>query len=255
MAAERGLSAIALTDHDNFDGIGEARDAAERTGVEFVPGTELSVEWDTGAMHLLVYFVDGGTGPLQDAMVAIRAGRADRNRRLADRLQTLGLDVTWDEVADQAGGAVVGRPHFAAVMVRKGYVDDIATAFDRYLAAGRPAYVPRVRLGAIQAIDLARASGGVPVIAHPHTIGAGAEDYQRAFGELADAGLGGIECHYVDYAPALRSHLAGVAADLGLVATGGSDYHGAYKPGIEVGTGRGDLVVPDGVLAELVAAR
>jgi len=246
---------VALTDHDNLDGIAEARAMATQSGIRFVPGTELSVEWNTGPMHLLVYFLEDVAGPLQDAMSWIRQGRSDRNRRLVQRLQDLGMDITYDEVVTQARGSGVGRPHFAAVMVRKGYVADIPAAFERYLAAGRPGYEPRNRLGAVEAIELARASGAVPVIAHPHTIGVGASDYEAAFRELAAVGLGGIECYYGEYRPELRTHLAEVAHGLGLAATGGSDYHGSYKTGLELGIGRGDLVVPDAALDELTAAR
>ena len=254
-AAEAGLHALALTDHDNLDGIADAQEAADRYGIELVVGTELSVEWATGPMHLLVYFLDSDTGPLQDAMAAIRQGRSDRNVRLAGRLQGLGMDITYDEVEVEAGGSGVGRPHFAAVMVQKGYVADIPAAFDRYLASGRPGYEPRARLAAEEAIGLARASGAGPVIAHPHTIGVGVADYERAFGDLALAGLGGIECFYGEYRQDLREHLANVAHGLGLAATGGSDYHGTYKAGLAVGTARGDLVVPDAALEDLKAAR
>ena len=252
--AAAGLSTVALTDHDNLDGIAEAQETARTLGITFIAGTELSVEWSTGPMHLLVYFLEPGSGPLQDAMVDIRRGRTNRNVRLAERLRGLGLDVTYEEVVEEAGGSGVGRPHFAAVMVSKGLVPDIPTAFDRYLAAGRPGYEPRLRLAADEAIRLARESEAVPVIAHPHTIGVGAADYNTAFQSLARIGLGGIECYYSEYAPALREHLAAVAADLGIVATGGSDYHGAYKKGLDIGIGRGDLIVPDAAAEALFAA-
>jgi hypothetical protein len=255
LAAEAGLTTLALTDHDTLDGIPEAAAAAAGAGVRLISGTELSVQWETGAMHLLAYFLDPGAGPLQDAMAGIREGRSDRNRRLAAALGRLGMDVDYDEVAAEAGGTGVGRPHFAAVMVRKGYAVDIPDAFDRYLAKGRPAYQERDRLEAAAAIDLARASGAVPVVAHPHTIGVGADDYATAFRALARVGLGGIEAHYAEYPPELRLHLAGVAADLGMVATGGSDFHGTYKPAIRIGRGRGDLVVPDECVERLEEAR
>ena len=129
------------------------------------------------------------------------------------------------------------------------------TAFDRYLATGRPGYVARERLEASEAIELARASGAVPVIAHPPTIGVSADDYARAFTELAELGVVGIEAWYAEYEDPLRRHIAGLCESLDLVATGGSDYHGAYKPGLSVGVGRGDLVVPDEVVSLLDARR
>ena len=246
--AAAGLHTIALTDHDNLDGVDQARRAATEAGIGFISGTELSVDWETGAMHMLVYFLEPGEGPLQGALASVRRGRENRNREMVESLRGLGVDISYEEVVTEAGGTGVGRPHFAAVLVAKGYAEDIRDAFDRHLAAGRPGYVPRTRLRATEAIDMARASGGVPVIAHPHTVALSSGDYSTAFETLVDAGLGGIEAYYSEYEPARRKHLADICARLGIVPTGGSDYHGAYKPGIAVGSGRGDLVVPDEVV-------
>jgi predicted metal-dependent phosphoesterase TrpH len=250
-----GLSAIGLTDHDTLEGIGEAREAASRAGIRLIPGTELSVDWPTGTMHMLVYFLEPGPGPLQDELDELQHARTTRNRRIVDALASHGMEISHDDVVAEASGGVVGRPHIAAVMVQRGYVGDIPEAFDRWLARGRPGYVDRQRLGAHAAIRLALASGGVPVIAHPHTIGVASAEYRTAFEELAAVGLGGIEAHYAEYDPALRAHLAELCDTLGLVATGGSDYHGRYKAGLEIGTGRGDLRVPDEVVDHLDALR
>jgi len=254
-AADRGLTAIALTDHDNLDGIARARLAAHDAGIGLIAGTELSVEWRSGGMHLLVYFLEPSSGPLQDRLNAVQAGRVDRNKRIAQRLAELGIEVTYPEVVAEAGGTGVGRPHFAAMLVQKGYANSIADAFDHYLGVGRPAYLPRDRIAATEAIELARASGAVPVIAHPHTLGVSAEDYGGAFEDLAAIGLGGIEAYYSEYRPEVRAHIAGICADLGIAATGGSDYHGAYKPGLQVGLGKGDLVVPEKAVAQLEEQR
>jgi predicted metal-dependent phosphoesterase TrpH len=254
-AAAAGLTTVALTDHDNLDGIAEARLAAAKHGIGFIPGTELSVEWDTGAMHMLVYFLEPEPGPLQDRLAWLQESRANRNQRIASRLQDLGIDITYEEVLKQAEGSGVGRPHFAALLIEKGHVATFNEAFDVYLAQGRKAYEPRARLGALEAITLARASRAVPVIAHPHTLGVSERDYSTAFSSLAAEGLGGIEAHYSEYPQDLRDHLAAVCSHLGIVATGGSDYHGTYKPEVSIGVGRGDLDVPDKVVEELVAAR
>jgi predicted metal-dependent phosphoesterase TrpH len=149
----------------------------------------------------------------------------------------------------------VGRPHIAAALVRKGVVDSIPAAFDTYLASGRPAYRPRLRLDAAEAARLAKASGGVTAVAHPHTIADRAQAFEEAFAELSGLGIDGIECYYAEYAPETRLRLQAAARDRGLVPTGGSDFHGGHKPGIAVGTGRGDLVVPDEALDELAARR
>jgi len=254
-AADLDLSTIALTDHDNLDGIESARAAADSAGIDLISGTEISVSWQGEAMHLLVYFLEPGPGPLQGRLGEVQQGRTRRNKRIVGRLNEAGIEITYAEVVAEAGGTGIGRPHFAAVMMDKGYVATIAEAFDRYLATDRPGYVARVRLDAVEAIGLARRSGAVPVIAHPHTLGVAAADYRRAFETLTAAGLGGIECYYPEYATDVRDHLAEVCEALGIAATGGSDYHGAYKPDLSIGVGRGDLHVPEKAVEDLAKQR
>jgi 3',5'-nucleoside bisphosphate phosphatase len=253
LAVAAGMSAIALTDHDILDGIPEARRSADTHGLLFIPGTELSVDWNGAAMHMLVYFLEPHSGPLQDRLVAVREGRATRNLRIITALQSHGIDITFDEVAAVAGDGSMGRPHFARVLIDKGVVTSMPEAFDNWLATGRPGYVSRERLEAFEAVELARQSGAVPVIAHPHTLGLGADEYADAFVDLADAGLGGIEAYYTEYSQDLREHLAGICNRLGIAATGGSDFHGTYKPDIRVGIGLGDLSVPEKAIQQLVA--
>lgn len=254
LAARAGLTTLALTDHDTLDGIAEAREAAALHGVRLIPGTELSVEWPTGTMHMLVYFLEPGRGPLQDTLQGLRTARHDRNRRILGALAEVGIDITYEDVTERARGDVVGRPHIAAVLMERGHATDIADAFDRYLAKGRVGYVDRQRLAAREAIELARASGGLPVIAHPHTLGLSRHEFAASFTELASHGLAGIEAWYAEYDPELRTHLAGLADRLGLIATGGSDFHGRHKPALSVGSGRGDLEVPDSIVEQLDAA-
>lgn len=251
-AAEAGLKAVALTDHENLDGIEQASDAARRYGIDLVAGVEVSVGSTHGPLHMLVYFL-GPTGPLQDRLVGVRQERTERNHQIIIALQGLGIDIEYREVEAQARGRGIGRPHFAAVLMAKGVVPDIGSAFDRYLARGRPGYRDRPRPDLKEGVRLALESGGVPAIAHPHTIATGVDDYDAAFRDFAAAGVVGVECYYSEYAPELRAHLARVVTRLGMVPTGGSDYHGSYKPGISVGTGRGDLLVPDEALDGLRA--
>lgn len=250
-AAAAGLTAVALTDHDNLAGIPEASQAAADVGIELVSGTELSVDWPEGAMHMLVYFLEPVPGPLQDRLKSLQDGRDDRNHRMVSALYDLGIDISYEEVATEAGGKGIGRPHVATVLVRKGVVPDMQAAFDEYLSAGRPAYQERLRLDHAEAARLSVESGAVPVVAHPHTIGVSAEDYERSFARLAEAGVLGVECYYPEYEPDLREHLARLTRSVGLVPTGGSDYHGTYKPENAIGSGRGDLDVPDEVLEEV----
>jgi predicted metal-dependent phosphoesterase TrpH len=179
----------------------------------------------------------------------------DRNQQLARRLGELGLPVTLEEMEGEAGGEGVGRPHAAAVLLRKGVVGSISEAFDVWLGEGRPGYVERERPDVRTALEATRESGGVLVLAHPLSMGLDPAALDRAVGELAAAGLDGLEAIYGRYTPEERQALTALATSHGLVATGGSDYHGRYKPDLQVGVGLGDLVVPDDVLDRLESRR
>lgn len=255
LAARRELAAVALTDHDTVQGFGEARAAADKLGVRLVQGCELSCEVGSATMHLLVYFLSDGPGPLQDRLAGLQAARADRNRRIVDVLQAHGLDVTLDEILTEAGGGSVGRPHVAGVLLRKGYVDSVQDAFDRWLGNGKPAYLDRERLLPAEAIALAHASGAVAVLAHPTSLGYEAAELEQFVAGLAADGLDGIECEYGRYSPETRARLRTLAGRHGLAVTGGSDYHGRYKPDLALGTGLGDLQVPDDLLDALEERR
>ncbi|HYH50320.1 MAG TPA: PHP domain-containing protein [Acidimicrobiia bacterium] len=255
LAGRQGLSAVALTDHDTVEGLGDARVAAEAVGVRLVPGCELSCEVGSATMHLLVYFLDDGPGPLQNELAGLQEARADRNRRIVDVLQSHGVDVTLEEILEEAGGGSVGRPHVAGVLLRKGYVSSVQEAFDVWLANGRPAYLDRERLLPAEAIRLAHASGAVTVLAHPTSLGYDEAQLERFVAGLAADGLDGLECEYGRYPVELRARLRALAERLGLAVTGGTDYHGRYKPDLSLGTGLGDLDVPDELLDALEARR
>jgi hypothetical protein len=250
-ARDAGLGAIALTDHDTLSGIEEARTAAEAAEIRLIPGVELSVDHAGLKMHLLVYFLEPGGGPLQDRLAGLRAGRDQRNLEMLNKLRALGYEVDEAEVAAQAGGESVGRPHIADALVAQGAFRSRSEAFAELLGDGGTAYVARPRLSVTDAIALATESGAVTAVAHPYTIEGNRDTYPALFAELRDLGLVGLEAYYPEHSPDLRRHLAALATDLGLVATGGSDYHGAGKPGLHVGTGFGDLVVPDTALTDL----
>ena len=255
-AAAARLGSIALTDHDTVEGIAEALEIADQVGIELIPGTEISCEWSPGGMHMVILWLEPTSGPLQDQLHRLQDGRNNRNSRIVEKLQGLGLDVSLAEIEEEAGAGSVGRPHIAAVLVRKGYVPDIATAFDEFLATGRPAYLERDRLTPEEAIMLARQSDALPVLAHPHTLGIEDEEaLSELLGRLAGFGLVGLECHYGAYQLEERKHFESLARRNGLIPSGGSDYHGSYKEGIALGTGRGDLNVQTSVLDELRAAR
>lgn len=258
LAADAGLHALALTDHDTLEHVPEARAAAADHGVRLVPGCEISCEVGArapGSMHLLVFFVDNEPGPLQDRLGGLQRGRDERNAQILDVLRTHGIDITDDELAAEAGPGSVGRPSIARILVRAGHVDTMQDAFDRWLAKGAPAYVERSRLDPEEAIELTHGSGGVCAIAHPGSLGLDGDDLDGFVGELSAAGLDGLECEYAAYAPEARAPLHALAARHGLAPTGGSDYHGENKPGLLVGVGHGDLRVPDEYLDELESRR
>lgn len=251
--AERvGVSVLAITDHDTQAGVAEAMQAASRFQVEVVPGVELSLEYERGGMHLVVLWLEPGSGPLQARLPGLRDGRNSRNERMIELLTAAGMPLTMDEVLEESGGGSVGRPHIAAVMARHGYVPDIKTAFELWLGAGRPAYVERPRMEPEEALDLARASGAVPILAHPHTLGiTTAQEMASLLQRLGDAGLVGLEAFYASYHRHEREGYADLARRFGLAVSGGSDYHGDYKPGLALGTGYGDLAVPYSVVEGL----
>ncbi len=254
-AAELGLSTLALTDHDTLEGIEEARKAADHLDVELIAGAELSLD-HVGGMHLVVLWLEPGPGPLQDRLSSLQNGRTLRNAQIVHLLADLGMPLTIDEIADESGSGSVGRPHIAAVMMRKGYVQSIAEAFELWLAAGRPAYASRPRLSPEEAISLALESGGVPVLAHPHTLGINrAAEMADLLTRLRAAGLVGLEALCAGYRRHERDGYTELARRFGLVPSGGSDYHGRYKPDLELGVGYGDLEVPDSVVEELRAHR
>jgi len=257
LAAEAGCSAVALTDHDSLVGLVAARKRAAELDVTLIPGCEVSCRSvGKGGMHVLVYFVEDDDGPLSAELTHLRIDRHHRNIRLADKLASMGLPITYAEVVAEAGGEEgIGRPHFASVLVKAGAVDSIQDAFDRFLANGRPGFVPKSRLEALDVARLATASGGVAVLAHPYSLELEGADLAALVGELAAAGFGGIEAIYGRYSPRQRQDLSNLARRFDLVATGGSDHHGTIKPDLTVGTGRGDLKVPDQVLIDLEARR
>lgn len=252
-ARNAGLTAIALTDHDRLDGIESARLRSQQVGIEFIPGVEISCIFEQGTLHLLAYFLEPTQGPLQDRLFQMQEARTKRNQEMATKLKEAQLPITWEELMDEAGGPNLGRPHFAAVMVRKGIVSSVQEAFDKYLAKGKPFYVPKVQITTPEAIKLSLNSGALPVIAHPSTLGLSYSELQKYLTEMAELGLVGVESYYSRYSSQERNELASIAKSLDLVPTGGSDYHGSYKVGLNIGTGEGDLKVPDSVLAQLKA--
>jgi 3',5'-nucleoside bisphosphate phosphatase len=253
-ASSKGARSIAITDHDTVDSFVEARVAADRFGVEFVPGIEISADFSAGTMHILGYYVDGESTTLKEKLAMLKDAREKRNPEIARRLEGLGFDICYDEVVQLAGNKVVGRPHFASLLVKKGYVRNIQEAFDRFLKKGAPAYVGKAGLSPADSIDLIHRAGGVAVLAHPYQLKLPSYDaVNELMAELAGLGLDGIEAIYSRHSRAERTTYSEIALRHHLLVTGGSDYHGSYKPDIDLVTGLGDLEVPYALLDALKA--
>ncbi len=250
-----GLAALALTDHDTVAGLPRFLAAGSGHPIRLVPGVEISVDCAHGVMHMLGYWMDLENPELVRQLEWIRDGRQLRNRDMLDKLNALGFAMTWEEVQSFAGEDVVGRPHFAQVMLKKGYVQDKNEAFDRWLGDGKPGYADRPRLTDRVAVELIRQAGGVAVLAHPFTLRIGRDEMATLFQSLAEAGLAGVECYYSEHSADLTRDYLELARQCHLVPTGGSDFHGEVAPNIRLGTGFGGLLVPDEVLPELESRR
>lgn len=248
LAVKSGVSAIALTDHDGMMGIERFLAACQSRGVRGVPGVEISVDFQGGCMHMLGYFINHQDASVQDSLVQLRQGREERNRLILQRLHEIALPLEWDEVARLARESVIGRPHFAQAMIARGYVKDKDQAFDRYLGKGKPAYVERFRFSIEDSISLIRKAGGVSVLAHPYTMDLGRRRMRTLFADLASKGLQGIEAYYSEHSHEQQRFCINLAQELGLLVTGGSDFHGAMNPGIKLGAGFGGLNVPDEIV-------
>ena len=241
LAKKSGVTALALTDHDTVAGVGEAASAAGSLGLDFIAGIEISAEYPSpGTMHILGYGVDPENPQLKSLTAELIAGRDNRNPRIVAKLNELGVAVTMKEWEDEAKGSVLGRPHLAAILHRKGYVSSIKQAFDKYIGQGAPAYFDKERLTPRQAIERIRASGGVPVLAHPIQLRTENDaQLERVVKDLLDLGLAGLEVIHSDHDAALVERYTQLADRFGLIKTGGSDFHGSNKPNIELGLARG----------------
>lgn len=229
-AAAAGIDVLGLTDHDTLAGWDDATEAARRHGVGLVPGVEISCRLAGASVHMLAYLVDPTHPGLLGMLERVRHARTERVPSLLERLRSHGMDLTLDDVAVHAPSAAsLGRPHVADALVSAGYVADRREAFDRWLGEGKPAYVPHYAPEPAEVLATVLAAGGVPVLAHPRGRMSRRVLTDEVIGQLAAAGLGGIEVDHHDHAPDVRAELRALAAELDLVVTGSSDYHGRGK--------------------------
>jgi len=248
-----GLSALAITDHDTMRGYELAVPFAKEAKLELICGIELSTRLGGSSVHLLGYFpCQAPQGDFRDWLRFLLESRRDRNRRLIDRLRSLGVDITLEEV-EKRGRSLTGRPHFARVLVEKGYASDIQHAFDEFLDESAKGYVQRHEVPIEEAIQRLVDAGGVASLAHPVRVAK--NDWTKLtqyVGRMAEMGMKAIEVYHSDHSPENVAFYLSLAEKCGLTPTGGSDFHGGNKPNIQLGTGqRGNLRVPDSILSAL----
>jgi 3',5'-nucleoside bisphosphate phosphatase len=238
LAKDAGLVGLALTDHDTVAGLAEAAAAAQSLGLTFVPGIEISAvpPIENGTLHILGYRIDPQNDVLQQMARQLIEARDNRNPQIIAALQKLGIDITMEEAIAQAQGGVLGRPHIAALLVKKGVVKTIKDAFNEYLGQGGKAYFDKERLSPRDAISRIRRAGGLPVLAHPIQLRTTNDaQLERVLKDLVDLGLAGIEVLHSDHGPAEVEKYAAFADAYNLLKTGGSDYHGTNKKDINLG--------------------
>jgi predicted metal-dependent phosphoesterase TrpH len=246
-AAEKGMSYIALADHDTVDGIAAARKAAQSfPNLRVIPGIEISTDIPQGEVHILGYFIDYTDAELLAKLEDFKNSRLRRAEKMVAKLADLGVPVEWQRVLELAGSSTIGRPHIAQAMLEKGHIPSFKDAFDEYLGHGKPAYVEREKMLPAEAVGIIVKARGLPVLAHPLTT----EDPEGLISELKSAGLVGLEAYYNGYSDEEVEGLLALAQKHGLIATGGSDFHG-IEPDEETAIGGAD--VPLEVVERLIA--
>lgn len=222
----QGLTALAITDHDSVEGIGEALSAAERTNLTIIPGVELSASWNDTDLHILGYFIDPADPSLITRLASLRKARIARARKMVARLRDSGIMVQFDDVLNLAGGSSLGRSHIARALVADGLCSTASEAFSDLIGHGKPFYIPKPEADPADVIESIIAAGGIAVFAHP-----GVHDSDECIPYLVEAGLGGIEVYHPLHTHAQRQHYIEIAHGYDLLVTGGSDFHGFNSPG------------------------
>jgi predicted metal-dependent phosphoesterase TrpH len=237
LAEKAGLSCVALTDHDTLDGVSEAQAEGNRIGVEVISGIEISVQFNPGTMHILGYFVDPKSAGIREKLREVQEARRLRNPMIVEKLRAFGIRITLEEVEAESGGHQVGRPHFARVLAKKGCVKNFDEAFDRYLAKGKPAYVDKRKLTSKEAVEMIEEAGGIASLAHPKQLklDSSPDQFERTVESLRKEGLKGIEVYSSCQSQEEAAKYLKTANRLGLLVTGGSDFHGANKPNVKLG--------------------
>lgn len=254
-AAQIGLSAIALTDHDTVEGLDEAMKMSHELNIEVIPGVELSCDLGGKDVHIVGLFIDYKNEEFLQELQVFVDSRDNRNKKMCHVLTEHGINIDYDELVDFCGDSVITRAHFARLILQKGYVKSLKEAFDRYIGDGCPCFVPREKVTPVEGIGLIKRAGGIPILAHPLLLKMGKDTLDKLVSELKNEGLMGLEALYCTYTPADERDMRALAQKYNLLISGGSDFHGAAKPDLELGTGYGKLYVPEEILDTLKKAR
>ena len=252
-AEEKVLKAFAITDHDTTEGIKEAKSI--ETNVEVISGVEISTRYDKKEIHIVGLYVNENDADLNKQLKYYREKRVTRNFEILEKLNSLGVDITIDDVKESCTGDVISRAHIAKALVSKGFVGSYTEAFDRYLGDNKCAYVPRETLNYEESMELITKAGGVPVLAHPLLYKMSDTNLENMMVKLRQKGLKAVEVYYSTHSNSDTQHVMAMANRVGLIYSGGSDFHGATKPKIDMGTGMGKLAVPYEILEKIRGER
>lgn len=251
LAIQKNLAAIALSDHDTVKGVSEAIQAAKGTELEVIPATELSCYYQGIEIHVLGLFVDHQNKEFLDALDQLEEARKKRNLDMLALFQQDRIHITLEDLQAGNPSSVITRAHFARALVQKGFCKDKDTAFRRYLGIGCPYYLPKPQVTPEQSLPMITKAGGIPILAHPMLYKLGHRQVEELVQYLIPLGLKGIEAYHSSCNPSQSDKLRSLAIQYGLAISGGSDFHGANKPDIQIGSGRGGLRITEAVLEEL----
>ena len=252
LASDRGVGVMALTDHDTVEGVAEARTAADECGMVFIPGIEISAGFRDRDIHILGYFIDTESEEFLNVLRKAWVKREERNDKIAERFAKFGIALDIEAIKKISGSSVITRAHFARWLVENGYCRSNSEVFDRFLGNDKPCYVPRDYMTRETAITAITNAGGIPVLAHPMLYGLSMAETDALVGELCEMGLKGIETYYSSNMGYDEDNVRSLALKHKLIMTGGTDFHGSNKPGLEIGTGRNNnMHVPKSAYEEL----
>lgn len=251
LAADSGLSAIALTDHDTVGGLKKAKPTARALGIELVPGIELSTDYNGTEVHMLGFYIDDTNPAFLAKLQEFIDSRDVRNEKMAFLLQKEGFDITLEKLYQEYPESVITRAHFARYLVEHGFIKDRDTVFRKYLGDNCRCYVPREKITPFEAIDLIRLGGGLAFFAHPVLCHMNHDRLRFFVRDLKEAGLTGMEAIYSMNTPGDERNMKKLAAEFDLLISGGSDFHGENKPYIHLGTGKGNLRIPESILENI----